>query len=115
LTGHGEGGLIRDVGSYLRQLAAVAGSTSNASRPEAIMSALAEAQRVAAWGLRSAVALGREQGLSWRQLADLVGIPASTLHRQFRSGTAIQPAPESRPLDVGPPGPDSPEPADHRS
>src|SRR5690242_4150154 len=59
--------------------------------------ALAEAQRVAAWGLRSAVELGREKGLSWRQLADLLDIPASTLHRQYRGGAAILTAPDSLP------------------
>jgi predicted ATPase/DNA-binding NarL/FixJ family response regulator len=91
--------VVRDVESYLRQLAAVAESASTASGAAAIASALAEAQRVAAWGLRSAVELGRERGLSWRQLADLVDIPASTLHRQYRSGAAILSAPESRPDD----------------
>jgi non-specific serine/threonine protein kinase len=91
--------VVRDVESYLRQLAAVAESARTASGAATIASALAEAQRVAAWGLRAAVELGRERGLSWRQLADLLGIPASTLHRQYRSGAAIQPAPESRPDD----------------
>ncbi|WP_246595943.1 ATP-binding protein [Actinoplanes auranticolor] len=77
----------------------MADSASNASGTAAIASALAEAQRVAAWGLRSAVELGRARGFSWRQLADLLDIPASTLHRQYRSGAAILSAPESRPDD----------------
>ncbi|GLY93987.1 LuxR C-terminal-related transcriptional regulator [Actinoplanes sp. NBRC 103695] len=92
-----EGGPGSDVEAYLRQLAAVAESANNASGTAAIASALAEAQRVAAWGLRSAVELGLERGLSWRQLAELLDIPASTLHRQYRSGAAILTARESPP------------------
>ncbi|MEV7629806.1 LuxR C-terminal-related transcriptional regulator [Actinoplanes sp. NPDC089786] len=99
------GDLVRDVESYLRQLTAVAESAGNASEAAAIAAAFAEAQRVAAWGLRSAVELGRDRGLSWRQLADLIDIPVSTLHRQYRSGTAILSAAESRPsFTEAPPG-----------
>ena len=58
--------MVRDVESYLRQLAAVAESARTASGAATIASALAEAQRVAAWGLRAAVELGRERGLSWQ-------------------------------------------------
>lgn len=92
-----EGSLITDVEFYLRRLAAVAESASNASGTAAIASALVETQRVTAWGLRSAVELGRARGLSWRQLADLLDIPASTLHRQYRSGAAILTSPEHPP------------------
>jgi predicted ATPase/DNA-binding CsgD family transcriptional regulator len=100
LTRQGDASPAGDVESYLRQLAAVTESAVNASGAAAIASALAEAQRVAAWGLRSAVELGRERGLSWRQLADLLDVPASTLHRQYRSGAAIVSAPEARPDDL---------------
>ncbi|GAB7036651.1 MULTISPECIES: helix-turn-helix transcriptional regulator [Catenuloplanes] len=72
-----------DVESYLRRLAVVVESANAAPGPAGIASALADAQRVAAWALRSAVRLGRARGLSWRQLAELLDIPASTLHRQY--------------------------------
>lgn len=95
MTHHRSGSSLRnDVELYLRRLATVAESADNAS---AMAAALAEAQRVTAWGLRSAVELGRENGLSWRQLADLLEIPASTLHRQYRSGGAILTPPLTRP------------------
>ena len=93
----------KDVESYLRRLAAVADSATNASGAAAVASAFVEAQRVTAWGLRSAVELGRERGLSWRQLADLLDIPASTLHRQYRSGVAILTTHESPPDLLGVP------------
>lgn len=100
---HDDDRTIRDVEAYLRQLAAVAKSASTATGTAAIASALAEAQRISARGLRSAVQLGRDRGLSWRELADLLEIPASTLHRQYHNGAAILAAHDSPPDLIGEP------------
>ncbi|MEV6632573.1 LuxR C-terminal-related transcriptional regulator [Actinoplanes sp. NPDC051470] len=94
---HEDDSLIKQVEFYRRRLAAVAESAGNTTETAAMAAAFAEAQRVAARGLRSAVELGLERGLSWRQLAELLDIPASTLHRQYRSGAAILTARESPP------------------
>ncbi|WP_370947246.1 LuxR C-terminal-related transcriptional regulator [Amycolatopsis sp. cg5] len=51
--------------------------------------ALAELQRVSASALRAAVAGARGQGVTWRELAKGVGMPAMTLHGQFRSGRGV--------------------------
>ncbi|MBL7253114.1 ATP-binding protein [Paractinoplanes lichenicola] len=99
MSHHEEDGLE----SYLRQLAAVVEAANSSAGTAGVASALAEAQRVAAWGLREAVRLGRERGLSWRQLAELLDIPASTLHRQYRSGAAILTTTESPPELPGAP------------
>ncbi|MDQ1657578.1 MAG: hypothetical protein QOD41_2661, partial [Cryptosporangiaceae bacterium] len=85
--------LMRDVQAYLRQLAEVAQLAGRDSEVTAQASALVEAQRIAAWGLRTAVTLARERGLSWRELADLLNVSAATLHRQYRSGQALTAAP----------------------
>ncbi|MFD5826605.1 ATP-binding protein [Lentzea sp. NPDC060358] len=87
--------LAGEVESYLRQLMDVAAAAGRTSEPMAVAEALAEAQRVTAWGLRSAVELGRAHGLSWRELADVLSVPASTLHRQYSSGAAIVTAHDS--------------------
>ncbi|MDQ1645420.1 MAG: hypothetical protein QOJ50_1604 [Cryptosporangiaceae bacterium] len=84
---------MRDVQAYLRQLAEVAQLAGRDSEVTAQASALVEAQRIAAWGLRTAVTLARERGLSWRELADLLNVSAATLHRQYRSGQALTAAP----------------------
>jgi predicted ATPase/DNA-binding NarL/FixJ family response regulator len=96
--------LVGEVESYLQQLMAVAAAAGRASEPMAMAEALAEAQRVTAWGLRSAVELGRSQGLSWRDLADVLSVPASTLHRQYSTGAAIVTAHDSAasPIDIAP-------------
>jgi non-specific serine/threonine protein kinase len=90
--------LAQDVELYLRQLAAVVAAAGQASEPEQMAAALAEAQRVTAWGLRAAVELGRASGLSWRQLAETLDVPASTLHRQYQTGGAILSAQDSAPI-----------------
>jgi hypothetical protein len=90
-------GPSRDVESYLRQLMAVPSAAGCASEPVALAAALAEARRVTAWGLRSAVELGRARWSSWRELADALDVPASTLHRQYRTGTPITTASDPDP------------------
>lgn len=86
---HAEGGLPAEVDSSLRRLAAVVRDAGRTSELEDVAAALGETQRVAAWGLRSVVRLGRERGLTWRELADALGVPVSTLHRQYSRGEAI--------------------------
>jgi non-specific serine/threonine protein kinase len=81
--------LAREVESHLRQLMEVVLASARASEPVALAAAFAKAQRVTAWGLRSAVELGREQGVSWRDLAEVLDVPVSTLHRQYNKGAAI--------------------------
>lgn len=81
-------GAIEDVVSSLLRLSAEA-AAGLPPDPVAMMAALVRVQRATASGLRSAVALGRAQGLSWRELAEMLDIPASTLHRQYRQGATI--------------------------
>lgn len=105
MTPQDDGGSARDVETYLRQLMAVAAAAGRASEPVDLAAALAEAQRVTAWGLRSVVAMGRARGLSWRELADALDVPASSLHRQYSKGTSITTSYDSvgiRPSEAGP-------------
>ncbi|MDQ1659468.1 MAG: hypothetical protein QOD41_4551, partial [Cryptosporangiaceae bacterium] len=81
--------LIDDVDAYVRQLATASSRAGGAAELAVQAAALAEAQRVSAWGLRAAVSAAREQGLSWRELAELLDVPAATLHRQYRTGHAL--------------------------
>ncbi|GIJ45235.1 hypothetical protein Val02_21210 [Virgisporangium aliadipatigenens] len=91
-----------------RLMAAGTAAGLAAGDPVAMMAAFAEAQRAAGRGLRSAVELGRARGLSWRALADVLGVPASSLHRQFGQGDAVATtretaaAPTVRDLEVRP-------------
>ncbi|MDQ1647091.1 MAG: hypothetical protein QOJ50_3275, partial [Cryptosporangiaceae bacterium] len=108
-------GLVRDVDAYVRQLAEVSSRTGGAAEPAAQATAWAEAHRVSAWGLRAAVSAARDQGLSWRELAELLDVPAATLHRQYRAGQALavpdasiaEPAPVTLTV-VPPPAPEVP-------
>ncbi|MDQ1646414.1 MAG: hypothetical protein QOJ50_2598, partial [Cryptosporangiaceae bacterium] len=90
--------LIDDVDAYVRQLATASSRAGSAAELAVQAAALAEAQRVSAWGLRAAVSAARDQGLSWRELAELLDVPAATLHRQYRAGQAL-----TTPEDTGPP------------
>jgi hypothetical protein len=72
------------VRSYLRQLADViaedGAGDADVSRQAA---ALVEAQRVTAWGLRAAETIARRSGMSWRDRAEILDVPAATLFRQY--------------------------------
>ncbi|MFG1609476.1 response regulator transcription factor [Actinoplanes sp. NPDC049265] len=81
----------------LRRLAVVLAHAAGAAEPAGVAGAFAEAHRVTTEGLRSAVALGRKSGLSWRYLARLLDIPVSTLHRNYGDD-----APARTPRDPAP-------------
>jgi predicted ATPase/DNA-binding CsgD family transcriptional regulator len=98
-----EPGSVADANRYLERLAEVAGDARGVRDATTKAAALLEAQQVAAWGLRAAVSLARQSGLSWRELAAALDVPAATLHRQFQQGGGLFP----------PPG--APEPAPSRS
>ncbi|MFG1609195.1 LuxR C-terminal-related transcriptional regulator [Actinoplanes sp. NPDC049265] len=89
MTQRDDGRLVAEVETFLRQLMVVASAAGRSSEPMSLAAAFAEAQRVTGRGLRAAVELGRARGLSWRELADVLDIPASTLHRQYHKGAAI--------------------------
>ncbi|MDQ1652931.1 MAG: hypothetical protein QOI35_2131, partial [Cryptosporangiaceae bacterium] len=95
-------GLVRDVDAYVRQLAEVSSRAGGAAEPAAQATAWAEAHRVSAWGLRAAVSAARDQGLSWRELAELLDVPAATLHRQYRAGHALA-VPDASMAEPAPP------------
>ncbi len=102
-------GRAGDAESAVRRLMAAGTAAGLASGdPVAMVASFAEAQRAAGEGLRAAVELARARGLSWRALADVLGMPASTLHRQFGQGDALATAPgtasvpEARPAGLPP-------------
>lgn len=75
--------------AYLERLVAVVQSARNADVLDKAV-ALREAQRVASWGLREAVALARESsGLSWRELAEVLDMPPASLHRKYQAGRGL--------------------------
>jgi non-specific serine/threonine protein kinase len=71
------------------RLADLAQVAQRAVGPAERAAALAEAQRAAAWGLREAVSLARESGMSWRDLAEMLGVPTSSLLRKYRLGGGL--------------------------
>jgi predicted ATPase/DNA-binding CsgD family transcriptional regulator len=77
--------LTSRVNSYLAQLAHLAAEAEGSGQAIGQAAALAEAQRISAWGLKAAVRIARDQGLTWRDLSQALDVPAATLHRHYQS------------------------------
>jgi predicted ATPase/DNA-binding CsgD family transcriptional regulator len=88
-----------DAFAYINRLAHVA---SSASQCDALgqAQALAEAQRASMWGLRAAVTVARDEGASWRDLAELLHVAPATLHRQYQQDVGLTVPSGSVPADV---------------
>ncbi|MFI6099169.1 LuxR C-terminal-related transcriptional regulator [Lentzea sp. NPDC051213] len=82
-------------GAYADRLAELAVAALRADKPEDQAAVLLEAQRVAAWGLRQAVSHARVSGLSWRDLAGALRVPAASLHRKYQAGGGLFPGGDS--------------------
>src|SRR3954447_23953502 len=72
----------------IRALAEVAVAGDHITR----VAPLGELQRLTGWALRAAVSDARASGMSWRALAKVVGVPATTLHLQFKTGRGLSAA-----------------------
>ncbi|MCW2506721.1 MAG: hypothetical protein JWO79_5005, partial [Actinomycetia bacterium] len=100
--GEPDGDQAGEADAYLARLAELAGAARATSSAGAKAAALLEAQRVAAWGLREAVALARNSGMSWRDLSALLDMPAATLHRKYQQGGGLFSAGDVPPSDLAP-------------
>lgn len=49
----------------------------------------ADAQRQAATALHDAVSFARDLGMSWQEMADVLGMPRETLYRQHTGGPVV--------------------------
>ena len=85
-----------DVSASLTRLVELVGQAGGAEATRQA-AALAEAQRVSGSGLRAAIALARQSGVSWRELASLLDVSATTLHRQYRSGRGLMAVRQDQP------------------
>lgn len=80
---------LRTLVRSLVRLEVIARTSPNGESEKDQASVLAELQRTSGWALRAAVARARQRGVSWRQLAVTLDMPAMTLHRQFNSGHGV--------------------------
>ncbi|MFI6097737.1 LuxR C-terminal-related transcriptional regulator [Lentzea sp. NPDC051213] len=76
-----------DVAAYLNEVVQLAMSADPDAASQAV--ALAQVQRVAAWGLYTAVTAAREDGASWRDIADLLEVSSATLYRRYQQNAGI--------------------------
>jgi predicted ATPase/DNA-binding CsgD family transcriptional regulator len=89
--GEGPGPDPAQADTYADRLAELAYAARGMEKPEHQAAVLLEAQRVAAWGLREAVSRARGSGLTWRDLAGTLRIPAASLHRKYQAGGGLFP------------------------
>jgi predicted ATPase/DNA-binding CsgD family transcriptional regulator/Tfp pilus assembly protein PilF len=76
-----------DLAAYLSEVTRLAASAGADAAAQAL--AFARVQRVAAWGLYTAVTAARDRGASWRDLAVLLDVSPATLHRRYQQGSGL--------------------------
>ena len=79
-----------DSAAFADRLAELAAAARASTEPAMRAEFFTQVQRASGWALRAAIAEAREARHSWRDLAERVGIPPATLHRQFAGGGNLQ-------------------------